>query len=192
MATQDAIKLLTFTNVAPQATVSSKWNNANSEVYHLNAWPKVAPGVTASAEIANQVCGTRQPFGAGTPVLCKEHGNDNHRHRCVGVPVELVIPAYARSCCTRSWGSRRGRRYRHQRGDQGARSCWNSQARKSRRRRDGRPLAPWVGHEGHDGDPCRRPRAEGSHQLGPHNAPSVSRVVSDNRRTGSRKRASSD
>jgi CubicO group peptidase (beta-lactamase class C family) len=51
MATQGASKLLTFTNVAPQVTVSGKWNNANAEVYHLNAWPKVAPGVTASAEI---------------------------------------------------------------------------------------------------------------------------------------------
>lgn len=45
------IKLLTFTNVQPGATVHGGWNNANSEVYRLNAWPKVAPGVTASAEI---------------------------------------------------------------------------------------------------------------------------------------------
>jgi D-alanyl-D-alanine carboxypeptidase len=45
------IKILTFTNVQPGATVHSWWNNANSEVYRLNAWPKVAPGVTASAEI---------------------------------------------------------------------------------------------------------------------------------------------
>lgn len=65
MATQDAIKLLTFTNVAPQATVSSKWNNANSEVYHLNAWPKVAPGVTASAEI--------------TKIRSVAHGNPSER-----------------------------------------------------------------------------------------------------------------
>ena len=51
MATSGATKLLTFTNVAPNATVSGQWNNANAEVYRLNAWPKVAPGVSASAEI---------------------------------------------------------------------------------------------------------------------------------------------
>jgi len=44
-------KIRTFTNVQPGATADSWWNNANSEVYRLNAWPKVAPGVTASAEI---------------------------------------------------------------------------------------------------------------------------------------------
>lgn len=27
------------------------WNNANAEVYSLQAWPEVAPGVNASAEI---------------------------------------------------------------------------------------------------------------------------------------------
>lgn len=46
-----AVKVKTFTNVAPNATVHSWWNNANAEVYRLNAWPKVAPGVAASAEI---------------------------------------------------------------------------------------------------------------------------------------------
>jgi CubicO group peptidase (beta-lactamase class C family) len=51
MAIQGATKLVTFTNVAPNATVHSRWNNANAEVYRLNAWPKVAPGVAASAEI---------------------------------------------------------------------------------------------------------------------------------------------
>lgn len=51
MANEGATKLMTFTNVAPQATVSGTWNNANAEMYHLNAWPKVAPGVNASAEI---------------------------------------------------------------------------------------------------------------------------------------------
>jgi D-alanyl-D-alanine carboxypeptidase len=51
MATQGATKLKTFTSVAPNATVQSWWNNANAEVYHLNAWPNVAPGVAASAEI---------------------------------------------------------------------------------------------------------------------------------------------
>jgi hypothetical protein len=34
----------------PGATAHGWWNNA-SEVYRLNAWPKVAPGVAASAEI---------------------------------------------------------------------------------------------------------------------------------------------
>jgi hypothetical protein len=51
METQGAMKLLSFTNVAPGATVHGWWNNASAEVFHLNAWPKVAPGVTASAEI---------------------------------------------------------------------------------------------------------------------------------------------
>src|SRR5215212_2874233 len=44
-------KLLTFTNVQPGATAHGWWNNANNEIYRLNAWPKVAPGVAASAEI---------------------------------------------------------------------------------------------------------------------------------------------
>ncbi len=44
-------KILTFTDVQPGATAHGWWNNANSEVYRLNAWPKVAPGVAASAEI---------------------------------------------------------------------------------------------------------------------------------------------
>src|SRR6266542_566956 len=51
MANHGAAKLITFTKVAPNATVHSWWNNANAEVYRLNAWPKVAPGVAASAEI---------------------------------------------------------------------------------------------------------------------------------------------
>lgn len=51
MANDGATKLLTFTKVAPNATVHGWWNNANAEVYRLNAWPKVAPGVDASAEI---------------------------------------------------------------------------------------------------------------------------------------------
>jgi len=53
VADQGAVKLLTFTNVAPNATVHGWWNNANAEVYRLNAWPNVAPGVTASAEITD-------------------------------------------------------------------------------------------------------------------------------------------
>ena len=44
-------KLLTFTNLQPGTTAHGWWNNANSEVYRLNAWPNVAPGVAASAEI---------------------------------------------------------------------------------------------------------------------------------------------
>ena len=44
-------KIMTFTDVQPGASVHGWWNNANSEVYRLNAWPKVAVGVNASAEI---------------------------------------------------------------------------------------------------------------------------------------------
>ncbi len=51
MATSGATRLITFTNVAPNVTAHSWWNNANAEVYRLNAWPKVAPGVAGSAEI---------------------------------------------------------------------------------------------------------------------------------------------
>jgi hypothetical protein len=32
-------KLLTFTNLQPGTTAHGWWNNANSEVYRLNAWP---------------------------------------------------------------------------------------------------------------------------------------------------------
>jgi len=46
-----AFKILTLTNLQPGATTHGWWNNANSEIYRLNAWPKVAPGVAASAEI---------------------------------------------------------------------------------------------------------------------------------------------
>jgi len=48
---QGATKLLTFEGVAPNATAHGWWNNANAEIYRLNAWPKVAAGVTASAQI---------------------------------------------------------------------------------------------------------------------------------------------
>lgn len=51
MATSGGGKFGTFTQVAPGATVNSHWNNANAEVYSLQAWPKAAPGVAASAEI---------------------------------------------------------------------------------------------------------------------------------------------
>jgi CubicO group peptidase (beta-lactamase class C family) len=53
MATQGAFKVVTFSNVQPGATAHGWWNNANSEVYRLNAWPKVAAGVAASAEITD-------------------------------------------------------------------------------------------------------------------------------------------
>src|SRR5262245_45471694 len=65
MATQGAFKLLTFTNVSPGAAANGWWNNATSEVYRLNAWPKVAPGVTASAEI--------------TKISSVVHGNPSER-----------------------------------------------------------------------------------------------------------------
>ena len=48
-----AFKIITLTDVQPGATAHAWWNNANSEVYRLNAWPKVAPGVNASAEITD-------------------------------------------------------------------------------------------------------------------------------------------
>jgi CubicO group peptidase (beta-lactamase class C family) len=51
MATDGGFKVLTLTDVQPGVTAHGWWNNANSEVYRLNAWPKVSPGVTASAEI---------------------------------------------------------------------------------------------------------------------------------------------
>ena len=51
MGTQGGTKLLTFTAVAPGATAHGLWNHANAEVYRLNAWPKVASGVVASAEV---------------------------------------------------------------------------------------------------------------------------------------------
>jgi hypothetical protein len=52
MATSGGQKLVTLSQVAPGATVGSKWNNANAEVYSLHAWPVVSAGVNASAEIA--------------------------------------------------------------------------------------------------------------------------------------------
>lgn len=53
MDTGGGLKLTTLTGVGPGATAHGWWNNANAEVYRLNAWPKVAPGVSASAEIVN-------------------------------------------------------------------------------------------------------------------------------------------
>ena len=51
MATSGGQKLGTLTQVAAGATVFGKWNNANAEVYSLHAWPVVAAGISASAEI---------------------------------------------------------------------------------------------------------------------------------------------
>ena len=44
-------KFITFDNVAAGATAHGWWNNAKAEMYRLSAWPKVAPGILASAEI---------------------------------------------------------------------------------------------------------------------------------------------
>lgn len=46
-------KLTTFDAVGPGETRHGKWNNAWSEIYHLNAWPRVADGGSASVEIAD-------------------------------------------------------------------------------------------------------------------------------------------
>lgn len=62
---QAAFKVLTFTNIQPGATAHAWWNNANGEVYRLNAWPKVTPGVAASAEI--------------TKISSRVHGNPSER-----------------------------------------------------------------------------------------------------------------
>jgi hypothetical protein len=51
MATSGGQKFVRLTDVAPGATVGRKWNNANAEVYSLQAWPVVPAGVSASAEI---------------------------------------------------------------------------------------------------------------------------------------------
>ena len=44
-------KFITLDNVAAGATAHGWWNNATAEMYRLSAWPKVAPGISASAEI---------------------------------------------------------------------------------------------------------------------------------------------
>jgi len=51
MANSGGQKFTTLTQIAPGATVNRVWNNANAEVYCLNAWPVVIPGATGSAEI---------------------------------------------------------------------------------------------------------------------------------------------
>ena len=44
-------KFITFDNVAAGATAHGWWNNATAEMYRLSAWPEVAAGISASAEI---------------------------------------------------------------------------------------------------------------------------------------------
>ena len=122
------VKILTFTNVQPGATVHGWWNNANSEVYRLNAWPNVAAGVNASAEI--------------TAINGKVHGNPSERElhfdvkntgataidRCVGVGVELVVAGHARLGAR---GVRRPcvrMRHCYRTRDQGSGGVWHSQA----------------------------------------------------------------
>ncbi|MFE9747184.1 hypothetical protein ACFYOT_19960 [Saccharothrix saharensis] len=51
MANSGGQKLTTLSQVPPGATVGGKWNNAVAEVYTLQVWPVVAPGVNASAEV---------------------------------------------------------------------------------------------------------------------------------------------
>ncbi len=65
MATSGGQKLTTLTGLAPGATVHRHWNNATAEVYSLQAWPVVAAGVAASAEI------TKMSF--------QVHGNPSER-----------------------------------------------------------------------------------------------------------------
>jgi hypothetical protein len=65
MASSGGQKLTTLVQVAPGATVSKVWNNAKADVYHLHAWPEVAPGVTGVAEI--------------TKVTYLVHGNPSER-----------------------------------------------------------------------------------------------------------------
>ena len=55
MATSGGQKLKTFSQVAPGATVKSRWNNAIAEVYSLHAWPVVSAGVDASAQMLQAV-----------------------------------------------------------------------------------------------------------------------------------------
>jgi hypothetical protein len=53
MPSSGGLKLTTIDALAPGSTKSKTWNNANAEVYSLQAWPVVAAGVGASAEIIN-------------------------------------------------------------------------------------------------------------------------------------------
>ena len=71
MDIQGATKLLTFTQVAPGATVHSWWNNANAEIYRLNAWPKVAAG---AAGLVVVLCG----WGMGVLLVQRAHAAGAH------------------------------------------------------------------------------------------------------------------
>lgn len=65
MATSGGQKLTTLKQVAPGTTKGMIWNNANAEVYSLQAWPVVPAGVDSSAEI--------------TKVRFVVHGNPSER-----------------------------------------------------------------------------------------------------------------
>lgn len=65
MATSGGVKLATLKGVAPGAMASGKWNNANAEIYSLNAWPVVVPGKKGSAKV--------------TDVTFLQHGNPQER-----------------------------------------------------------------------------------------------------------------
>jgi hypothetical protein len=51
MAASGGLKLGTLKQVAPGTTQFGKWNNANAEVYSLQAWPVSPTGIDSSAEI---------------------------------------------------------------------------------------------------------------------------------------------
>jgi hypothetical protein len=86
VATSGGLKFGTFTQVAPGATVSSKWNNANAEVYSLQVWPVVPSGVDASAEV--------------TKIKYVVHGNPSERELHYWVkntgttPVDIAVWAF--------------------------------------------------------------------------------------------------
>lgn len=58
-------KLITLENVPAGAIAHGWWNNATAEMYRLSAWPKVVPGISASAEI--------------TQISSVVHGNPSER-----------------------------------------------------------------------------------------------------------------
>lgn len=51
MSSSGGVKLTTLSGVDPGESKSMIWNNATYEVYSLQVWPVVAPGVQASAEV---------------------------------------------------------------------------------------------------------------------------------------------
>ena len=176
-------KILTFTNIQPGATAHGWWNNANSEVYRLNAWPKVAPGVAASAEI--------------TKISGLVHGNPSERelHFDVkntgattidvdvwGLAWDWSLHGHARRGARGVRRPRGGRRHSHHAGDQGTGRVGDSQAWEHRCGRDRRSLAPRIGHESDDGDAARRPGAERHRRLGRDGGPGIPRMGSNDER----------